>query len=522
MQPVVLIVMDGVGHNENPRGNAVAAAHTPNLDRYRESYPWCLLDASGEAVGLPPGFQGSSEVGHLSMGAGRIIEQELKRINDQLTDGSLYRTTEWSRLMNAWTSNKSQLHFFGLLQDEGVHAHQDHLFKMLLQARSENPHGKIVIHPFLDGRDTPPRSTLEYWAHLRRVMKDVGGCSIGTFMGRYYGMDRAKNWAITDQAFRCIVAGEGRKTDDPEAAIRASYDQDLTPTGTPMTDEYIPPHVLADYSGVQDGDCILHTNYRQDRAIQLTQAFVEESYPGNRPVRPKIVYVGLTRYYDEFDHFLLGSAQNQGDALNQIVGQVISEHGLRQLRIAETQKFRHVTSFFNGKSTTPFPGEDQVEIPSRFDPASFADHPEMEAYQVTKELVHRLEANPYAFILVNFANGDMVGHTGNFEAVRKAVEILDDCVGTVVDRVLALGGRILLTADHGNSDQMIDYETGLVRTSHSTHPVECVYISSDAGQFSMPDRGILPDIGPTVLSLMGLPIPKGMTARNLLTPRNNS
>ncbi len=518
MKPVVLIVMDGVGHNENPKGNAVMAAHTPHLDHYRKTYPWSLLDASGEAVGLPPGFQGSSEVGHLSMGAGRIVEQELKRINDQLTDGTLYRTGEWKRLITAWKANQSQLHFFGLLQDEGVHAHQDHLFKMMRQARKENPNGKIVIHPFLDGRDTPPHSTLEFWAQLRKEMETVGGCAIGTFMGRYYGMDRAKNWALTDRAYRAIVQTEGRKCGDPEAAIKASYENDKTPTGEPMFDEYIPPHIVEGYTGVHDGDCILHTNYRQDRAIQLSLAFTDENYPGHRTVLPKVTYTGLTRYFDEFEHYLLSTTGKTAE-MKEIVGRVISEHNLKQLRIAETQKFRHVTSFFNGKSTTPFPGEEQVEIPSRFDPASFADHPEMDANNVANELVKRLENNPYAFVLVNFANGDMVGHTGNFEAAKKAMEILDECVGKVVDKALELDGKVLLTADHGNSDQMIDYQTGLIRTSHSVNPVECVYIAGDSHDFAMPKKGILPDIGPTVLSMMDLTVPGEMTAHNLLAPK---
>ncbi|MFH1852617.1 MAG: 2,3-bisphosphoglycerate-independent phosphoglycerate mutase [Candidatus Neomarinimicrobiota bacterium] len=516
MKPVVLIVMDGIGYNENLSGNAVAAAATPNLDFYRANYPHGLLDASGEAVGLPPGFQGSSEVGHLSMGAGRIVNQELKQINDQLTDGSLYATSAWKNLVSTWRTNSSQFHFFGLLQDEGVHSHQDHLFKFLRQAHAENQFGRIVIHPFLDGRDTPPRSTLEYLNQLRRVMAEIGNCTIGTIMGRYYGMDRARQWALTDVAFACIVDGKGRRAEQAEAAIRASYDGDQTPSGVPMFDEYIPPHVIGDYTGVADGDVILHTNYRQDRAIQLTRAFIDPEYPGQRIRRPQVVYVGLTRYYDEFDSYLLGTTAIKAEKVADLVGEVIAAAGLRQLRIAETQKFRHVTSFFNGKATTPFAGEDQVDVPSRFDPASFALHPEMEAYNVTTELLRRLADNPYAFVLVNYANGDMVGHTGEFEAARRAVEIVDENVGKIVSRVLELDGKILLTADHGNSDQMIDYVTGQVRTSHSLNPVECFYIASDADRFMMTERGILPSIGPTLLKLLGLEIPAAMTAPVLL------
>jgi len=514
--PIVLIVLDGVGHNENPKGNAVLAANTPNLDSYYKNYPWTLLDASGEAVGLPAGFQGSSEVGHLSMGAGRIVEQELKRINDKLEDGSLFENEKWRNLINTWKDNDSQFHFFGLLQDEGVHAHQDHLFKLMKRARQEFPEGKIVIHPFLDGRDTPPRSTLEYFYILRKVMDEVGNCTIGTIMGRYYSMDRVKSWDLTDRAYHCIVDAIGKKATEPEAAIKQTYKNDKTPSGTPMFDEYIEPHVIDGYTGVADGDVILHTNYRQDRAIQLTQAFIGDNYPRKLHRKPRVEYVGLTRYFDEFEDYLLGGMNEGGATLDNIVGQVISEAGMQQLRLAETQKFRHVTSFFNGKSTTPFPNEDQVEVPSRFDPSSFAEHPEMEAYNVTDELLKRIENNPYDFILVNYANGDMVGHTGNMEAATKAVEILDENLGKLIPRLLELDAKILITADHGNCDQMSDYESGQVRTSHSLNPVRCVYISVDTGGIKLKEKGILPDLGPTVLHLLGFEIPKDMTAENLI------
>jgi len=516
MRPIVLIVMDGVGHNTNPEGNAVLAANTPNLDKFRNENPWCLLEASGESVGLPPGFQGSSEVGHLSMGAGRGIIQELKRINDQLTDGSLFQSEKWISAIDQWKKNSSQLHFLGLLQDEGVHAHQDHLFKLMAQARKEYPSGAIVIHPFLDGRDTPPRSTLEYFFTLRRKMEEVGNCSIGTIMGRYYGMDRGQTWNLTDQAYACIVDGEGKQADSAEDAIRLSYEKDKTPSGSPMFDEYILPHILKGYTGVQDGDCMIHTNYRQDRAIQLTRAFVDNTYPGNLKRKPDVTYIGFTRYYDEFESYLLGGLKEDGGGIKNLAGSVVSNADLRQLRISETQKYRHVTSFFNGKSTTPFPGEDQVEIPGRFDPSSFAEHPEMDAFNVTDEVLKRMENNVYAFIMVNFANGDMVGHTGNFESAKKAMEILDECVGKVVARALELDAHILLTADHGNADQMIDYATGQPRTSHSLNPVECIYIATDNENVKLHEKGILSDIGPTILDRMGLPVPAEMTARNII------
>jgi 2,3-bisphosphoglycerate-independent phosphoglycerate mutase len=515
MRPVCVIIRDGWGFNENQKGNAVAAASTPNITSYKKKYPWILLDSSGEAVGLPQGYQGSSEVGHLNMGAGRIVIQELKRIDDGLRDGSFFEYEKWKTFIEGWKKNKSTLHLLGLLQDEGVHAHQEHLFKIMHRARKMNPDGAIVIHPFLDGRDTPPRSTLEYIAKLKKVMAEVGNCSIGTVMGRYYGMDRSKNWKLTDIAYDCIVSAEGRKARDAEEAVKESYAKDKTPDNVDMFDEYIPPYVIGNYSGVKDGDCVIHTNYRQDRAIQLTMAFVDPNYPGSPRKKARVSYLGLTRYYDEFKDYLL-EPMSEGGGMNNLLGEIVSKAGIRQLRIAETQKFRHVTSFFNGKSTTPSPLEDQVEIKSTLDPATFASHPAMEAHKVTDEILKRLDNNPYGFIVVNFANGDMVGHTGDFNAAKKAIEVVDDCVGKIVDRLLALDAHILITADHGNSEQMVDYETGMVKTSHTLFPVECIYVAKDASGKKLIERGILSDIAPTVLSLLGLKAPKEMTARSIV------
>jgi len=515
MKPVILIIRDGWGLDSHEEGNAVKAADTPNIDSYKAKYPCTTLECSGEAVGLPEGYQGSSEVGHLNMGAGRIVLQELKRIDDGLRTGELFEVDNWRNLVKNWKANSSRLHLLGLLQDEGVHAHQEHLFKIMRRARQEYPEGEIIIHPFLDGRDTPPRSTMEYIAKLNKVIEEVGGCRIGTVMGRYYAMDRSQNWELTDKAYNCIVCAEGRSAATAEEAVETSYANDRTPDGTEMVDEYILPHCIGGYDGMRDGDCVLHTNYRQDRAIQLTLAFVDDNYKGHRKARPQITYLGLTRYYDEFTQYMMG-AMGGGGAMDNLLGEVISNAGLRQLRIAETQKFRHVTSFFNGKSTTPYEGEDQVEIPGRFDPAMFAEHPEMDAYNVTDELLKRLENNPYAFIAVNFANGDMVGHTGVFEAAKKAIEVVDECVGKVVARGLELDADILITADHGNAEQMVDPETGRTKTSHTLNPVELIYVAKDASGRKLNGPGKLSDIAPTVLGLMGLDIPAEMTADNLL------
>lgn len=517
-KPVAIIIRDGWGLNPRADGNAVFAAKTPNIDRYKSRYPWTRLQCSGEAVGLPDGYQGSSEVGHLNMGAGRVVVQELKRIDDGLTSGELFESDKWKNLIASWKANDSTFHFLGLLQDEGVHAHQEHLFKLMRRARAEFPEGNIVVHPFLDGRDTPPRSTLEYLARLADEMKEIGGCKIGTVMGRYYAMDRSKKYDLTDEAFACLVDAKGRNAASAVEAVKASYDTEKTPDGQDMYDEYIPCYVIGDYAGIQDGDCVMHTNYRQDRAIQLTQAFVCDDYVGTRARRPKVTYLGFTRYWDEFEDYLLG-AMGAGGGMDNLLGEVVSKAGLRQLRIAETQKFRHVTSFFNGKSTVPSEGEDQVDIPSRFDPATFATHPEMDAYNVTDELLKRLEDNPYSFIVVNFANGDMVGHTGVMESAIKAIEVVDECVGKVVDRLLELDAQILITADHGNSEQMEDYKTGMVKTSHTLNEVELIYVAKDAPGTELAPEGKLCDIAPTALALLGIDIPKEMTADNLIVSR---
>ena len=515
MRPVCLIIRDGWGYSEIAEGNAVFAAKTPNIDQYKTIYPWTLLDCAGEPVGLPDGYQGSSEVGHLNMGAGRIVVQELKRIDDGLSTGELFEAKKWKELLNNWKEHQSRLHLFGLLQDEGVHAHQEHLFKIMRRARIEYPDGPIIIHPFLDGRDTPPRSCLEYLAKLDQVMEEVGGCFIGTIMGRYYGMDRSRNWKLTDIAYHCIVACEGRRALNAQIAVNESYKNDRTPDDVEMFDEYIPPYAIGNYDGVRDNDCILHTNYRQDRAIQLSMAFVDPKYPGKLKTIRKTTYVGLTRYYNEFPNYMLGAIDAGGD-LKHLLGEVISNAGFHQLRIAETQKFRHVTSFFNGKSTTPYPNEDQVDVPSRFDPATFASHPEMEAYNVTDELLRRIRNNPYHFIAVNFANGDMVGHTGNLKATTKAIEVVDECIGRIVDRLLEIDAHILITSDHGNSEQMIDDQTGMIKTSHTLNPVEIIYLAKDSMNKRLIGHGKLSDIAPTVLFLLGLDIPKEMTAQNLI------
>ena len=515
IRPACLIIRDGWGHSDIPDGNAIMAAKAPYIKSLLEKYPWNLLDASGEPVGLPSGYQGSSEAGHLNMGAGRIVIQELKRIDDGLRDGNFFKLPKWGETMSHWRTTGGALHLLGLLQDEGVHAHQEHLFKIMAQARRENPDGRIFIHPFLDGRDTPPRSSTQYLATLQQVMDEIGGVSIGTMMGRYYAMDRSQNWALTDKAYRVLTLGEGQPFTNAIETVEQAWANDATPDHFDMVDEYIPPFVAPDYPGMKDGDCVIHTNFRQDRAIQLTQAFVEPKYPGKLTFRPKVKYLALTRYYNELTDNLL-DPMGGDEGMPQLLGHVVSAHGLKQLRLAETQKFRHVTSFFNGKSTKPFPLEEQIEIKGRFDPATFASHPEMEAYVLTNRFLNELLPQNYPFIVINYANCDMVGHTGVMEASVKAVEVVDECLAKIVPALLAKDYQIIITADHGNAEEMIDYKTGQVKTSHTTFPVECLYVANTPVGRLTDQRGRLGDLAPTLLHLMELAVPKEMTADSLL------
>ena len=515
MKPVALIIRDGWGYSEEIEGNAIKAAQTPNVDSYLSVYPWTLIEAAGEPVGLPGGYQGSSEVGHLNMGAGRIVIQELKRINNAMSDGSFFQSSEFKNLLDNCRKHNSRLHLLGLLQDEGVHAHCDQMFKVMRGIRNEGA-TEIIVHIFTDGRDTPPRSTLEYINQLNEIIREIGNSRVGTLMGRYYSMDRSQNWNLTDIAFECIANAYGRKSQNPQDAVKESYDKDKTPDNVRMFDEYIPPYVIGDYDGIRDGDSVLHTNFRQDRAIQLSMAFVDNQYPGKLSRRPECNYAGFTRYYDEFPNFILG-AMGSGGTMQNLLGEVVSNKGLKQLRMAETQKYRHVTSFFNGKSTKPFWGEDQVEIKGKYDPATFASHPEMNAYDVRDKLIKLLKHGcEYSLIVLNFANCDMVGHTGNFTATIKAVEVVDECVGDCIKRLLELEAEILLTADHGNAEEMIDMKTKRIKTSHTTNPVELIYISKRAAGKKLASGGKLADIAPTILRLMNLDIPVEMTANQLV------
>lgn len=513
-RPVVLIIRDGWGEAPAGKFNAVTTAKTPHMNEYRAKYPTTLLEPSGEAVGLPRGYQGSSEVGHLNMGAGRVVVQELKRLKDMIEGGTLFQSPALVAVMDNCVKNKKPLHLMGLIQDEGVHAHQDHLFAIMRHAKSLGVN-EIYVHFFADGRDTPPRSALTYVKTLENEIKAIGAGKIATVIGRYYAMDRNESWNLVDVSLAAMLGQADRHCATAAEAVTTAYDTLKNPDGTDMTDEYIPPTIIGDFKGIADGDSVIHINFRQDRAIELAKAFVEDEYPGNRLRKPNVVFCGLTRYYDSFKCNAL-SPMDEDDSMGLLLGEVIGKAGLKQLRIAETQKFKHVTSFFNGKMLKPYDGEERVEIKGTFDPATFADHPEMNAPEVVAEAVKRVESGKYDFIVVNFANCDMVGHTGSMPAVVKAVEVVDDCLGKLVPAALTKGSYVLITSDHGNAEEMWDEKIGLAKTSHTCNPVTFTLCGPDDEKFKLRERGILSDVAPTVLELLGVPVPKEMGARSLI------
>ena len=511
---VLLIIRDGWGMYRPDKYNAVANAKTPNMKRYLKQYPNTVLEPAGEAVGLPKGYQGSSEVGHLNMGAGRIVIQELKRIMDMIEDGTFFTMPALKAALDNAAQKGTALHLMGLVQDEGVHAHQDHMYAIMRHAQKIGIK-KVYIHFFADGRDTPPRSALSFLKMLEAEIKEVPITKIATIMGRYYAMDRGEKWSLVDQTYNAITKAEGAKAESAEAALNDAYATMKNPNGLPIVDEYIPPTIIGDYPGMQDGDSVIHFNFRQDRAIELTKCFVEDVYPGNRWKKFDIAYCGLTRYYDEFKFSAL-PPMDEGGSMDNLLGQVISEQGLLQLRLAETQKFKHVTSFFNGKRTEAYKNETQVEIKGTWDPSSFGEHPEMNAPQVRDRALAEIESEKYDFILVNFANCDMVGHTGIYDATVKAVEMTDVCVGQLVDKALNHEYTVMVTSDHGNAEEMWDYKINMPKTSHTTNPVEFIYIARNVDGVKLRPHGILSDVAPTVLSVLGLKQPADMTSRNLI------
>lgn len=537
LKPVVLIIMDGWGITSETRGNAVARAKTTNIDRFWAAYPKTLLSASEEAVGLPKGEDGNSEAGHLNIGAGQVVFQELPKIDLLIADGSFFSIPAFLSAIDHVKKNKSQFHLMGLLGAGGVHSSMSHLFALLKLAKTHQLE-QVYLHLFTDGRDSPPTSAPIYINQLQEAIKKIGIGKIASIGGRYFGMDRDNRWERTQKAYEAMVSGKGEKFKSAAEGINASYQDN-------KTDEFIEPFLIAENGKVHlidDNDSVIFFNFRIDRPRQLTKAFVLPDF--ERLVIEKVAFdpyaerYGVKQYQPpgktttfkrekilqnlffvtmtEYEPNLPVEIAFIPEAVKMPLCRVIAEKGLRQFHIAETEKERHVTYYFNGRREAPFPGEDRVEIPSP-NVKTYDLQPEMSAYGVTEELLKRIKTGFYDFILVNYANPDMVGHTGVFEAGVKACEVVDDCVGKVVKIVNNLNGVCLVTADHGNVEEMIDLQTGKVDTKHSTNSVPFIVVSKYFNHRGrVLPRGILADIAPTILAIMEIEKPGLMTGKNLL------
>jgi 2,3-bisphosphoglycerate-independent phosphoglycerate mutase len=515
-RPVVLIIRDGWGINPAGRAgiekeaDATLMARTPVNDSLRATCPHATLDPGGEAVGLPAGQMGNSEVGHLNLGAGRIVYQSLTRITKSIREGKFFEIPVLKSLVGNLKARGGRLHLMGLCSDGGVHSHIDHLYACLELAK-RNGVAEVYVHCFIDGRDTSPTAGAGYLRQLEERMKSIGVGTIAAVMGRYYAMDRDNRWDRVAAAYDAIVLGEGTQRPKAAEALDEWY-------ANGKTDEFIPPTVIrAPQSDtgkplLRDGDGILYFNFRADRARQLTQAFTDDSFTGfERKRRPQVEFVCMTEYKDTFKLPMAFPPE----AMHNILAEVLAAHGLKQLRIAETEKYAHVTFFFNGGVEEPIAGEDRVLIPSP-KVATYDLQPEMSAAEVTAELIRRLETQQYDVVICNYANADMVGHTGSIPAAIKAVETVDTCVGQVVDVLKKIGGVALITADHGNAEKMRDAD-GQPHTAHTTFPVEIFYVGADQARWKL-HSGILADVAPTMLRLLGLQQPREMTGRSLIDP----
>ena len=504
-KPLALIIMDGFGLRKETEGNAIAAAKHPNLDRLWATCPHTQIGASGMDVGLPDGQMGNSEVGHTNMGAGRIVYQELTRITKSIEDGEYLSNPVLLHAMENAKKPGAALHLMGLLSDGGVHSHIHHLFGFIEMAKKMGVE-KVYIHCFMDGRDVPPTSGAEYIEELQKELEKTGVGKIATVSGRYYAMDRDNRWERVVKAYDAMVNGEGVKAPDPAAMMRQSY-------ADGVTDEFIVPAVVTEGAEVKSGDSVIFFNFRPDRARELTRTLVDPNFAGFERKKGffPLTYICMTQYDATMPNVEVAYAPQ---SLANTFGEYISKNGLTQLRIAETEKYAHVTFFFNGGVEAPYPGEDRALIPSP-KVATYDLQPEMSAYLVTDEVVKRIRSGKYDVIILNYANCDMVGHTGVFEAAVKAVEAVDTCLGRTLAAIEEMGGRAFVTADHGNADMMTD-EEGNPFTAHTTNPVPFIAVGFPEGTKLLPHGGRLADIAPTMLQALGLPQPAEMTGRSML------
>ena len=502
-RPTMLMILDGFGEREETKGNAIAAANKPHLDQIFTTYPHTTIKACGLNVGLPDGQMGNSEVGHLNIGAGRIVYQDLTLITKEIEDGSFFRNEALLKAMAHAKKNHSCLHLLGLLSDGGVHSHITHLFALIDMAKKEGVE-KLCVHCFLDGRDVPPKCANTYIDQLCEHMEQVGLGTIGIVSGRYYAMDRDKRWERLVKAYDAMIGEEALHAKTGQDAVLEAYDRD-------ETDEFVLPTIVDGALPVDDGDAMIMFNFRPDRAREITRAFVDKDFDGfeRKKVIDDLCYICMTQYDATMPNVTLAYPP---ETPANTLGVYISSLGMKQLRIAETEKYAHVTFFFNGGVEEPNEGEDRILVPSP-KVATYDLQPEMSAPQVTEKVLEAIATDKYDMIILNFANADMVGHTGVMEAAIKAIETLDACVPQIVDAVLAKDGQILLTADHGNAEEMLDAE-GNVMTAHSLSDVPLVHIAREPRPLD--EGGKLCDLAPTLLDLMGLPIPEEMTGRSLI------
>jgi 2,3-bisphosphoglycerate-independent phosphoglycerate mutase len=507
-KPVMFVIMDGWGINPCQSHNAIFAAKTPEFDRFMAEGPATFLAASGEAVGLPAGQMGNSEVGHLNLGAGRVVYQEFTRVSKAVSDGSFFQNAELLNALRSVRQAGKRLHLLGLLSDGGVHSHNTHLYALLKLAKQEGLK-EVFVHALLDGRDTPPASGAQYMRELVAKLRELGVGSVASIAGRYYTMDRDNRWERVELGYKALVFGEGLKAQDPVQAIEASYQAG-------KTDEFMLPTVLTDAQSkpvatVGDGDACIFFNFRADRARQITHAFTDQDFTHfKREAMPHLHFVTMTQYEEN----IRAAVAFKPQALTNILGQVVSQAGLLQLRIAETEKYAHVTYFFNGGEEQPFSQEDRALIPSP-KVATYDLKPSMSAEEVTEEVLRRIASDQYDLIVLNYANCDMVGHTGVFLAAVEAAEVVDRCVGKLEKAVTAKGGVLLIAADHGNAEKMKDYATGKPHTAHTTNCVPFMLRGLGA-KLNLRGDGILADVAPTILELLEIPKPEEMTGTSLL------